>query len=76
MKNYIEITTKDFVLVTLPIENIIVAMVAIEKKKNRKDRKDDREFFVELAYSTSEIIYFPLESYSEILDKIKKAETE
>lgn len=75
MKNYIEITTKDFVLVTLPIENIIVAMVAIEKK-NRKDRKDDREFFVELAYSTSEIIYFPLESYSEILDKIKKAETE
>ena len=73
MKNYIEITTKDFVLVTLPIENIIVAMVAIEKKKNRKD---DREFFVELAYSTSEIIYFPLESYSEILDKIKKAETE
>ena len=75
MKNYIEITTKDFVLVTLPIENIIVAMVAIEKK-NRKDRKDDREFFVELAYSTSEIIYFPFESYSEILDKIKKAETE
>lgn len=73
MKNYIEITTKDFVLVTLPIENIIVAMVAIEKKKNRKD---DREFFVELAYSTSEIIYFPFESYSEILDKIKKAETE
>ena len=72
MKNYIEITTKDFVLVTLPIENIIVAMVAIEKK----NRKDDREFFVELAYSTSEIIYFPLESYSEILDKIKKAETE
>ena len=73
MKNYIEITTKDFVLVTLPIENIIVAMVAIKKKKNRKD---DREFFVELAYSTSEIIYFPFESYSEILDKIKKAETE
>jgi len=72
MKNYIEITTKDFVLVTLPIENIIVAMVAIEKK----NRKDDREFFVELAYSTSEIIYFPFESYSEILDKIKKAETE
>ena len=34
MKNYIEITTKDFVLVTLPIENIIVAMVAIEKKKS------------------------------------------
>ena len=60
MKNYIEITTKDFVLVTLPIENIIVAMVAIEKK----NRKDDREFFVELAYSTSEIIYFPFESYS------------